>query len=534
MESTDMNRVRSIGPSMLLTFSLAAMLLGGPYLMRNLAWAQQDARVDHARTQLRDSPLAQLSQAFREVARAVEPSVVHIQVSRKINQPGARGGENLSPEDMLRRFFRDRYGMEPDQPARPGQPRVPEEEDGEDYDKYNPMQPSGSGSGWIYEHADGKKYIVTNNHVVKDSDEVLVKFFDKTERIATVVGTDAQTDIAVLKVENGSLHGARLAAEPVEQGDMVFAFGSPFQFEFSMSQGIVSGTSRRLGILGQMGYEDFIQTDAAINPGNSGGPLTNIHGEVIGMNTAIATRTGAFSGIGFAIPTGMIKSVVAQLIESGKVTRGYLGVWIKDLDEKLARSFGYDGQGVLVEDAVNKQSPAAKAGLEGGDIITHLNDQPVRSASAVALMPPGAKVALKVFRDGKVRDVTVTLGTQPTDGLAGQPDEPGAEEGDIENGQLEPLRRLGLADVATLTPELAQQAQIDFVPGVIIRDVRPASAAALQGLRPGTVILEVDGKSVDSAEDLAKAIAGKNLADGVRMRVMVEGVRRFVFLEIPG
>ncbi len=532
-----MSRVRFYGPSLVLSAVLAAMLLGGPFMMRELAWAQQDAQVDHARKQLRNnSPLAQLSQAFRDVARAVEPSVVHIQVSRRLSDIPGHGGGDMSPEDMLRRFFRDRYGLPNPGEQSPQAPDATPDENPQGYERFNPMQPSGSGSGWIYQHTDGAKYIITNNHVVKDADQVMVKFYDKTERIAEVVGTDAQTDIAVLKVENGSLHGAKLADELVAQGDMVFAFGSPFQFEFSMSQGIVSGTSRQLGILGQMGYEDFIQTDAAINPGNSGGPLTNIYGEVVGMNTAIATRTGSFNGIGFAIPTPMIRNVAGQLIEEGKVTRGYLGVWIKDLDEKLARSFGYEGQGVLVEDVVSADSPAAKAGLEGGDIVTQINGQPVRTASelrgSVALLPPGGKVNMKVFRDGKVRDVTVTLGEQPTN-MAEAARGGGDETAKIPNDQLEPLRQLGLTGVATLTKELAADAGVEFTQGVLVREVRPGSAAAMQGLRPGVVILEVAGKSVTSVEQLAEVLSKLNLADGVRMRVMLDGVRRFVFLELP-
>ncbi|NJL31408.1 MAG: PDZ domain-containing protein, partial [Phycisphaerales bacterium] len=262
----------------------------------------------------------------------------------------------------------------------------------------------GSGSGWVYS-ADG--HIITNNHVIEEADRIEVRFFNGESMDAVVVGTDPKTDVAVIKVDATKLHASTLATEPVEQGEIVFAFGAPFRFEFSMSQGIVSGQGRQLGILAErQGYENFIQTDAAINPGNSGGPLTNIYGQVVGMNTAIASRTGAFNGLGFAIPIDMVKKVVDELIATGTVQRGYLGIFIEELDPRMARTFGYDGKGVLVTNPIDG-GPAAEAGVQRGDIITKVEGKPVSTPdelrNLVADLAPGKRYDWRFI--GKARSV---------------------------------------------------------------------------------------------------------------------------------
>jgi serine protease Do len=528
-----------------------SMLGGGPYLVRQLAFAQQEAQVDKGREALRNSQLRELSAAFRQVAHVAEPSVVHISVSQKV--AGHANAGRLSPDDLLRRFFRGQLPDDEDQQPQPrgkrGGKQAPKQQDknnddetgGESYNDYNVPEQYGAGSGWVY--ADGK-HIITNNHVVEGADEIMVKFYDKTTMKATVVGTDPQTDIAVLKLpETKPLHAAKLAKEAVEQGDMVFAFGSPFQFEFSMSQGIVSGTGRELGILRNVrGYENFIQTDAAINPGNSGGPLMNIYGEVIGMNTAIATRTGANNGLGFAVPVDMIRNVADQLIAKGRVSRGYLGVYIKDVDAKMAKSFGYSGgAGVLVEDMVDANAPGAKAGMKPGDIITELNDKPITSSSelrqTVANTAPGKTIKVKLFRDGKPVTLEVKVEELPTKVAAGgKKGAAGADEGDEKNvpdTKLEPLRKLGIAEVSTFTEDAAKTMGVDFAPGVLIEDVRAGSVAFAEGLRPGVVITEVAGKPVKTVSDLANAMAKRDLKEGVRLRVRVDNMNRFVFLALP-
>ena len=535
-----MARIRSYGPSMVLGVFSLAVLLGGPTVVRQLAWAEQDAGIQQSRQALANNPLGQLSQSFHEVAQSVEPSVVHISVSREAgeNPQGLRGRGNLPdnlPEDLLERLFPDRFRDRPNRPDRPEGDR--DEQQG--YEEYNVPRQYGSGSGWVYQHENGQNYIITNNHVVENADSIRVKFFDKSTRQATVVGADPQTDIAVLKVDDGDLHPAKLADAGVAQGEIVFAFGSPFQFEFSMSQGIVSGEGRRLGILGSMGYENFIQTDAAINPGNSGGPLTNIRGEVIGMNTAIASRTGSYNGLGFAIPVKMIVNVADQIIETGGVQRGYLGVWIKD-DPRLLRSYGYEGRGVLVEDFVGPQSPAKQAGLQRNDIIVAINGNEVRDAGelrrAIAGIQPGETAALTVVRDGQKQTIDVELGKLPEEvasasrggGGSGGPE----GEQDIPAKQLEPLRQLGLAEVSTLDERAAQRLDVELTPGVLVREVRPGSVAFSEGLRPGAIITHIQGQRVQDLGELTEQIGKLDLRQGVRLRVQLDGISRLVFLEL--
>jgi serine protease Do len=532
-----MTRIRNYGPSVVLVVTVLAVLLGGPTVMRQLVYADQEARIQLVADQLESSPLAQLSRTFRLVGERVEPSVVHIRVSRNAEeQPEStlRGrGFPQSPEDIYR-WFRERRENPGERDERP-------DPGDEGMDQYNLPRKYGSGSGWVY---DKKGHIVTNYHVVRGADVIEVKFHDKSTRKATLVGHDEKTDIAVLKVEEDRLHPAAVAKDIVHQGDIVFAFGSPFEFEFSMSQGIVSGKGRRLGILDkfdefgrriQAGYENFIQTDAAINPGNSGGPLTNIHGEVVGMNTAIATRTGASNGLGFAIPSDMIRNVVDQIIDKGKVSRGYLGVWIDDLDPRMAESFGFEGKGVLVQRLAGEESPAAKAGIEAGDIVTKIDGKAIASAGelrrVVAVLQPGQTAKVTVFRDGKTKTLDVTLTEQPDDLASGKPDQIEPEK--VSRTAMEPLRKLGIEKLGEVTEELAERLKLTKGQGVAIMEVRPGSVAAGQALRPGSVITRVMGKKVDTAKELTDAIADVDLAKGVRMRIVEQESERFVLLALP-
>ena len=546
-----MNRVRYYGPSAVLLAAALGMLLIGPGVMRRMVFAQQEAKVDHARGQLAAAAgqLDDLSQAFREVANVVEPSVVHISVKIK-ESPHPRG--SMSRDDLLRRFF-------------PNPPQSPDKEDEDldgwleeqqnnNYDEYNVPRPFGNGSGWVY--TDGK-HIITNAHVVRRADQIIIKFHDKTSAEARVVGVDRQTDVAVLElIEGKDLHPSVLARTPVEQGDIVFAFGSPFQFEFSMSQGIVSGKGRRIGILGNSGYEDFIQTDAAINPGNSGGPLSNIQGQVIGMNAAIATRenpAASFNGIGFAIPTDLIAHVVGQVIEKGRVERGYLGVSINDLTDEMSGTFEFDGDGVLVAQ-VMKGTPAKTAGMKRGDIITHLDGEPVTSVrqlrSTVAAQPPGTDVEMAVFRKGQTLKITVKLQVQPAfmTGAVKPGDAGGVPDPDqVEPSKHEPLRKLGFERLNTMTEETAERLRIDFVPGVLVRQVRRRSVAAANDIVPSrgvsvVIITEVQDEPVGTVDELAEAIGGYDLTEGVRISVRtlvrrsrnkVDALDRYVFLKLP-
>jgi serine protease Do len=537
--------------------TVLTIMVAGPSLSRQIAHAHKTEEIRLIQQSLENSStLAQLSQAFRDVASTVEPSVVSIQVlqrTKTVRNQGNGGALPMSPEDFMDRFFdMNPHGRSPRQQDTPKP-----DENSEDYDQYNPLRPYGSGSGWVYSK-DG--FIITNNHVVtkqdgkSPADEIKVKFHDGRERIATIVGTDPKTDIAVIKVE-GPVIPAKLATqETIAQGDMVFAFGSPFGIEFSMSQGIISATNRRnLQIIGGDGFEDFIQTDAAINPGNSGGPLTNIYGHVVGMNTAIASRTGAFNGIGFAIPITMVASIADQIIETGHVERGFLGIGIQDLEPKLAKSFGLEGQGVLITKPI-EGSPAEKAGLQANDIITEVQGRKVKTADAlknfVASHKPGQTLKVKVFRGGKFMDFDVTIAKRPENTAINSMNdiEENQPQGDIVEKPLdkgvEALKKLGIEEAETWTEEMAKRVEVEYAPGVVIKTVRPGSEAQRQGLRAGTVITHIMSAEnnaislkVTDIKMLSEEIAKHNLTKGVRMHVSqptrIGMVDRIIFLELP-
>jgi serine protease Do len=468
------------------------------------------------------SMVAELGRAFRAAAQTVEPSVVHIEISSKGDAEPDQGMQPPAwmPDEFFRRFF-----PMPDNPSQG-------EGETESYGEFDAPRKLGAGSGWVY---DDKGHIITNNHVVRNASIINVKLYDQREVKAKVVGTDPQTDIAVLQVDASDLRPARLSKDPVEQGDFVLAFGSPLEFTFSMSQGIVSGKERQVGILGSSGYESFIQTDAAINPGNSGGPLTNINGEVVGMNTAIATRTGLFSGVGFAIPAAMIQDIVTQLIDNGHVTRGYLGVSIQD-NPDLLKSFGYDGKGVLVSDVVEGHA-GARAGLQAGDIITEVDDRPVPTSQElrrlIASRRPGHDVALKIFRDGRYKTIQANLSEMPKD-LAGNeaPQLPSNDNEDAPESGSEALRQLGLSDLATVTPDLASRLDLSVQRGVLIEGVRPGSISDAQGLARGMVVVGVRDERVSSVRELADAVARADLKRGVRLTVRIEDSNRYVYLKL--
>ncbi len=515
-----MNPIRWYGPTLAVLATGAIVLVAGPSMVQRIATAQTETKLAVIRNDLtKNDTLNELSSSFRKVAEIVEPSVVSIEVSAKASSLRDKNYE----DEMFRRF----YG-----PQGRGQQRQQQPDPG--MDQYNAPRRFGSGSGWVF---DNKGHIITNNHVVDGAEEIKVKFADGSERKATIVGTDPRSDVAVIKVSPDNLHPAVLAKETVEQGDIVFAFGSPMSFEFSMSQGIVSAKGRKLRIIANgQGYEQFIQTDAAINPGNSGGPLTNIRGEVVGMNSAIATRTGGSDGLGFAIPVDMVNDVVKQIITQGKVVRGYLGVFIEDLDEDTAKTFGFKGKGVLVVEPI-EGGPAAKAGLKPEDIITKVDGKPVKSADelrfTIAGYAPKTKVPLDVVRDGKAITVDLEVGELAEQLVAGtNPNGPGkaAPKGKAP----EALGKLGIEGLETFTETLAQQAQIDFTPGVMIKDVRPESIAAAEGLTRFVIITRVDGKAIKSVEELYSFFEKFDSGTGVRLLVKQDGRTRVVTLKLPG
>ena len=460
-----------------------------------------------------------LSGAFKHASHVIGPAVVSIRSTKVIKSPSVRGSRP-TPEipEEFRRFFEDdlfeRFGASPFGGEIPfGSQRGGGE-----------MRQQGQGTGVIISE-DG--YIVTNNHVVDGADEVQVQLYDRRTFDAKVIGTDSKTDVAVLKIEGDDLTAAALGdSDRMEVGDWVVAVGSPFGLQSTVTAGIVSATGR--ANVGIVEYEDFIQTDAAINPGNSGGPLVNLRGEVVGINTAIASRSGSFAGVGFSIPINMVKSVVDDLMDDGTVQRGWLGAAIQDLNDELADSFNYDStDGVLVGQVV-PESPAERAGLQAGDIILKLDGRPQRDANGlrhqVAATKPQTRVPMVVLRDGKEQTLQVTVGLLDEGAVAKFDKTPRSE------GESGSASGLGMS-ARTLTPELAARFGLsDSTSGVVVTDVETDGIARRGGIRPGDVIVKINGKSVDSAEQFQQLASESDLARGVRILVNSRGLQRFVLL----
>ncbi len=459
--------------------------------------------------------LRQTGKAFAAVAREVSPSVVFIQVEGKtsgsaVTRFGSPFGEDWPfGDDLFKRFFGDEF---------PGMPRTPRSEE-----PRRERRALGQGSGFVFVAKDtllaDKTYILTNNHVVKNAEKILVTFEDGREFDAKITGSDPQSDVAVIEIDVSGLPVLPFAnSSDLEVGEWVVAVGNPFGLSHTLTVGVVSAKGRTS--LGINDYEDFIQTDAAINPGNSGGPLVNLNGEVVGINTAIFSRSGGYMGVGFAIPSNLVKAIADQLIEKGAVTRGYLGIVIQQLTPDLAESFDIEpGKGILVAQ-VSEDSPAEKAGLRQGDVIVAYGGEPVNDVGGfrnqVSLTPPGTRQQLSVLRDGKQRTLTVTIGTLTKDKVAAQGPTQSAEE-------------IGLA-VQTLTPQLAEQFNARPGEGVIVTEVKPGSIAARSGIETGSVILQVNRKPVKSAAEF-KNVVKKTRKEGRILLLIRKGdMQRYVAL----
>ncbi|MCH8005249.1 MAG: trypsin-like peptidase domain-containing protein [Planctomycetes bacterium] len=461
-----MAKLNAYGPSLIVLGTAAILLVAGPSVVRNLTYHQTKVRIQVAGQRLENSPmLQQLNQAYRDLATFVEPSVVHISTER---------------------VFRDRRGYQ----TRPA-----------------------AGSGWIY---DTEGHIVTNYHVIQDAVRIEVQLHTGDIWPAEIIGQDQFTDIAVIKIAPQQLHPALRAeaGNDVRQGDLVFAFGSPFDFRFSMSSGVVSGVGRSVGMirdqLGRTGYENFIQVDAAINPGNSGGPLTDTHGRVIGMNTAIATgrrsgtfEEGQFAGIGLAIPIEMIEPVVDQLIETRVVQKGFLGVSVWDLNPRIVprlKQRGFPGQGVLVT-GLDAPGPAFEAGVGEWDIITHVNDDEIATVaklrSVISSMLPGEVAQLRIWREDLQRDggrmltLDVTLDRFNTLRV-------GILPADQRRDRIE---EFGIGKMSTSTRQLARNYGVRFIPGVLIEEIIPGSQ--LDGrIRSGSILVAIMDAPISNVEEL--------------------------------
>jgi serine protease Do len=433
----------------------------------------------------------ELSGAFQRVAKDVTPAVVHITAQKNPGRTMA-----IDPrEQEFRRFF--------------GMP-------------FAPPQPASSFGSGIIVSSDG--YILTNNHVIEGADQLSVTMANDRQFEATLIGRDPETDVAVLKIEGSSLPFAKLGnSDQVGVGEWVLAIGNPFGLNQTVTAGIISAKGRSLpngpGSSRDNRYDDFFQTDAAINPGNSGGALVNLKGEVIGMNTAIFSRSGGYMGIGFAVPANMASAVMDSLRSTGEVQRGWLGVGFQNLDEKTSASLGFSGEGVVVTNVMS-DGPASKAGLQAEDVIVAVNGRPISSESqlriAIASVLPGRPVAMDIFRAGKRMAITAT---------AGKRDERAIQAA---AGVVSADNELGLS-VVPMTDELAESAGLRKPVGVMVRSVNSSSPGA-GFIRAGDVILRIDGVEIKGIEDFQQAIKAVNIRRGVRLITLSQGQQRMITL----
>jgi serine protease Do len=450
----------------------------------------------------RDLGAAQLpsSGTFAPLVKKAAPAVVSVQSTRTAKMPT---GMNM-PEGFPFPFF---FG-----PEGPDQDQAPQE-----------RRQRGLGSGVIFS-SDG--YILTNHHVVEDADDVKVQLSDEREFPAKVVGSDEKTDVAVLKIEATGLPTLPLGnSNAVEVGDIVLAIGNPFGIGQTVTMGIVGATGREFGIMArQHGYEDFIQTDAAINPGNSGGALINTSGQLVGINTAILSRSGGNQGVGFAVPVNLAHHITQQLVEHGRVERGFMGVGIQDISPAMSKTLDTpDSKGAVVT-SVQEDGPAAEAGLKQYDVIRAIDGRDIRDTRelrlAVANHAPGDTVDVKVLRDGAAKSFNVKLTEFPSDEPSARNEERGQE------GALEGV------SVDSLSPQVAQRLRVaPDITGVVVTRVRPNSPAAEAGLATGDVIQEVNRKPVASPGELRSAMSSVEKGQAVMLLVHRGGASQFVVIE---
>lgn len=449
--------------------------------------------------------LRRMGKAFASIASKASPAVVGIRAT-KVARGDFRSRERslrdpYSPfdEDLFDYFFRRRA------PRR--------------YEREAPRQVA-QGSGFVVT-SDG--YILTNNHLVGETEDVSVQLNDGRKLKAKVIGTDPETDVAVIKVEAENLPHVELAnSDSLEVGEWVIAIGNPFGLSHTVTAGIVSAKGRSQ--IGVADYEDFIQTDAAINFGNSGGPLLNLDGKAVGINTAII-GPGGNVGIGLAIPINMARAVYEQLKENGKVVRGFLGVGISDLEAGMGEFFGFkDGKGVLVT-SVMDDSAAQKVGIERDDIIVEFEGEPVVTANElinrVAVRKPGSEVELVVLREGKRKTVRVVLGKRPQDGT------------EAAGSSARPQEQLGLA-VQTLTDELAERLGYENVSGVVVTEVEAGSLADEYGIEPGILITEVNREPVRNVRQFNEALAKATKKGKALLRIRNEEGTRIILIPLAG
>lgn len=443
---------------------------------------------------------------FTGLVEAASPAVVNISTRQKVPQRAmASNGQQMPSLEGLPPQFREFFERSiPQQPRNPGGRQ---------------REAQSLGSGFIIS-ADG--YVLTNNHVVADADEIIVRLSDRSELEAKLIGADPRTDVALLKVEGKGLPILKLGkSDDLKVGEWVLAIGSPFGFDHSATAGIVSAKGRSLP---NESYVPFIQTDVAINPGNSGGPLFNLDGEVVGINSQIFTRSGGFMGLSFAIPIDVAMDVATQLKSSGKVSRGWLGVVIQEVNKDLAESFGLEKPAGALVAQVLQDGPAAKGGLQVGDVILSLNGQPIVMSAdlphLVGALKAGDKAELDVVREGERKMLAMTVGALPDDD----------EElvASAAPGEGVSSNRLGVA-VVELTAE--QKKTLDVTSGVLVKDVQDGPAA-LMGVRPGDVITHLNNQAIDTSKTFAAIAKALPKDRSVSMRVLRGGRASFITFKL--
>ena len=439
---------------------------------------------------------------FADMAEKLSPTVVNIYTTQTV-EVSSSPHQFFFPDEMeIPEPFKRFFGI-PDMPE-----QAPKRE----------MKRTSLGSGVIFT-ADG--YIITNNHVVEDADEINVTLHTFEEYEATIVGRDPKSDVALLKIESKTdLPYVTFGdSDSLRVGEWVLAIGNPFGLQKTVTAGIVSAKGRAIN---NESYGNYIQTDASINPGNSGGPLFNLNGEMVGVNTAIFSRTGGNIGIGFAIPVNMAKNVLAQLKEHGKVTRGWLGVMIQQVTPDLADNFGLDRPiGALVGQVV-PGSPAEKAGLNAGDVIIEYNGKEVSQMSMlpamVASTSVGEKATIVLIRDGKKQNITVEIGKMED------------EDSVLADTETGTSKKIGIT-VQELTPKLAESLGIEEVQGLIVSDINPGSAAAEAGILRGDIILEINREKVESIVQYRNALVAAQEKKSILLLIKRDQHTRFVVIE---
>jgi len=494
-----------------LAITLSAAMVGGFAGYELLRPANARAAVATSTTSPLDDnsvgALLSLDHAMETLASHVTPAVVNVTVTSKVKQDQTAMQQGM-PDDDMQNFFGQFFGGRGMQQMRPRQPQIEH----------------GLGSGVIIS-PDG--YIVTNNHVVEGATDIRVTMTDKRVLAAKLIGTDPLTDLAVIKIPGNNLPNVPWGnSTDLHVGQSVLAFGNPFGFRFTVTRGIVSALNRANP------YSDdarkpggFIQTDAAINQGNSGGALVDARGELMGINTFLISPSGAFSGMGFAIPSQVAQPIAAKLIQYGKVDHARMGVSISDVTPENAKFFDLKkADGALVTQ-VQPGTPAADAGLKTGDVITEVNGKPVSDASelqmAIGLKSPGDKVNLKVFRDGKTDEKTITLASLDDKGNTQH----------ASNTQGKARWGIGIQD---LSPDLRSELQIgDNVNGAVVTNVQPGSSADNAGLRQGDVIVQVNRKDTKSAADVKSALSSIKDGDDALLLVHSNGGNTYRVLHAP-